>query len=548
MRLIKPLWREFPHVSTPVARDRLPGDVKRLFLILTLLLTCVTAAAQERHNYLAVNGGLLDEAGPYYFIKQGDSSNAFARAQPLAEALKLTVSYVADEKVLVFSDGLRTARFKATSDIAAGLIKAPGTVTLSPPVGGQTTLASPLAILVDGVAYVAITPLVAAFEGVSSWNAERHIITIDTADRLGYTLARARTGLTDGVSRVAIDIPENADYQVAAGGKAFVIVLPGARSESYDVAVDDPNLSAVGVTAEAGRVTIGVHTKFDLEASGSGFRVGIVPKATGRTLYVDFAPSVRGNAVTALQPAPGAGQTEPAIQEALQVVPEHRQVVVIDAGHGGHDPGATGFAIEKQIVLSVAMKLKQLLEAEGVDVILTRGDDTFLTLQQRSLFATPERNVFVSIHANSAANASASGIETWVFGEPLNPSLIDRAIEENGGGTEGQALTEEARASARDLAADILREAQLNYSLTLAETVQRNLIDATGARDRGVRANLFYVIRTARIPAILVELGFVSNPEEGRDLATDSYQGKLAKALADGLLEFLHGGGLVARR
>lgn len=519
--------------------------MKRLLLILTLLLTCVTAAAQERHNYLAVNGTVVDAAGPYYFIQQGDSSNAFARAQPLAEAMKLTVNYVADEKVLVFSDGFRTARFKATADIAAGLPKAQNTVTLSPALGGQTTLASPMVILVDGVAYVAVTPLVTAFEGESAWNPERHIITIDTADRLGYTLPRARTGITDGVSRVAIDIPENADYQVAAGGKAFVIVLPGARSESYEVTVDDPNLSALSVTNGAGGVRIGVHTKFDLAASGSGFRVGLVPKATGRTLYVDFAPAVRGTAVTALQATPTPTETP---VQALQTVPEQRQVVVIDAGHGGNDPGATGYAVEKSVVLSVALQLKRLLEAEGVEVILTRGDDTFLTLQQRSLFAAPERNLFVSIHANSAANASASGIETWVFGEPLNPSLIDRAIEENGGGTEGQALTEEARASARDLAADILREAQLNYSLTLAETVQRNLIEATGARDRGVRANLFYVIRTARIPAILVELGFVSNPEEGRDLASSSYQGKLAQALADGLLEFLHGGGLVARR
>ena len=187
--------------------------MKRLLLILTLLLTCVTAAAQERHNYLAVNGTVVDAAGPYYFIQQGDSSNAFARAQPLAEAMKLTVNYVADEKVLVFSDGFRTARFKATADIAAGLPKAQNTVTLSPALGGQTTLASPMAILVDGVAYVAVTPLVTAFEGESAWNPERHIITIDTADRLGYAPPRARTGITDGVSRVPIDIPENAEVQ-----------------------------------------------------------------------------------------------------------------------------------------------------------------------------------------------------------------------------------------------------------------------------------------------------------------------------------------------
>lgn len=519
--------------------------MKRLLLTLIVLLASATGAAQERHNYLAVNGLLIDAAGPYYFIKQGDSSNAYARAQALAEAMGLTVNYVPDEKVLVFSDASRTARFKATSDIAAGLVKAPGAVTLSPALGGQTTLASPMAILVDGVAYVAITPLVTAFEGESAWNSERHVITVTTAQRLGYVVQRPRMGLTDGVSRVAIDIPADATYEVAAGGDSFLVVLSGARAEAYSATLDDPNLSSVSVTAAAGQVTLAVRTRHELAPTGSGYRVGVVDKAGLRTLYVDFAPSLQGAVVASLTPAPNPADAAP---QALLAVPEQRQVVVIDAGHGGHDPGATGYAVEKQVVLAVALQLKRLLEAQGIEVILTRDDDTFLTLQQRSLFATPDRNVFVSIHINSAANSSAAGIETWVFGEPLNPSLIDRAIEENGGGAEGQALTEEARQSARDLAADILREAQLNYSLTLAETVQRNLIGATGARDRGVRANLFYVIRTARIPAILVELGFTSNSEEGRKLASASYQATLAQALADGLLEFLRGGGMVARR
>jgi len=518
--------------------------VKRLLPILLVLASCVTVAAQERHNYLAVNGTIVDAAGPYYFIRQGDSSNAYAKAQPLADAMGLTVQYVSSEKVLVFSDGFRTARFQATSDISAGLVKVPGTVSVSPAVSGRTTLPSPKAILVDGVAYVAVTPIVTAFEGVSSWNSERHVITIDTAERLGYLVSRPRTGITDGVSRVAIDIPITAEYEVAAGEGALVIVLPGARAEAFEQDLDDPNISQLSVTSSGAQVTVAARLRYPVDPSGKGYKVGVVDKASGRTLYVDFAPDLAGNAVTALTPPQAADATAP----ALLAVPEHRQVVVIDAGHGGHDPGATGQAVEKQVVLAVALELKRILEAEGVQVILTRDSDTFLTLQQRSLFATPERNIFVSIHANSAPKSTASGIETWVFGEPLDPSNIDRAIEENGGGAEGQALTDEALRSARDLAADILREAQLNYSLTLAETVQRNLVSATGARDRGVRANLFYVIRNARIPAILVEIGFTSNPEEGRKLGTASYQEKLAQALADGLLEFLHGGGMVARR
>src|SRR5690606_16777481 len=202
----------------------------------------------------------------------------------------------------------------------------------------------------------------------------------------------------------------------------------------------------------------------------------------------------------------------------------------------------------RQVVLSVALKLKQRLEAAGLEVILTRDTDVFLTLQQRSEFATTERNIFVSIHANSAPNNKAQGIETWVFGEPLDPALIERAIRENGGGAVGEELTQAARQVANQLAFDILREAQFNLSLSLAESVQSHLVSKTGATDRGVRSNLFYVIRTARIPAILVELGFVNHPEEGPRLADAAYQARLADGLADGILAFLRNGGSLANR
>ncbi|HLV11545.1 MAG TPA: N-acetylmuramoyl-L-alanine amidase, partial [Trueperaceae bacterium] len=251
-----------------------------------------------------------------------------------------------------------------------------------------------------------------------------------------------------------------------------------------------------------------------------------------------------GAAVTAI------GQPRPASEpQALAQAPRGRQVVVIDAGHGGHDPGANSrHATEKAVVLAVARMLAERLEAAGLEVILTRDHDTFLTLQQRSEFATTDKNIFVSIHANSADKSSAEGIETWVFGEPLDPALIERAIRENGGGAVGEELTREARRVADQLAFDILREAQFNLSLSLAESVQSHLVSATGAKDRGVRTNLFYVLRTARIPAILVELGFVSNPDEGSRLSDPRYQAVLADGLADGILAFLANGGAVARR
>src|SRR5690606_38337280 len=519
-------------------------DVFRLLLTLILVLVCCSAFAQQRHNYLAVNGTIIDDAGPYYFIAQGDSSNAFAKAVPLADAMGLRVSYQAEAKQLVFTDGRRTVMFSATADIAEGLPKRSGSVRLEPALRGTNVLDSPLALLVDGTAYVPISPLVLAFEGLSDWNSQSRVVTVDTADRLGYTLPSPRIGLTDGVSRVAIDLPTGATYDVAAGSRSFIIALPGARADQETRHVGDDNVESVSIAGTSQRATITIHTAFQLDAAGSGYRIGTVQRTDGTTLYIDFAAGLAGVAVQAVGQAPV--DTGP---QALAAAPEMRQVVVIDAGHGGHDPGASSsHAIEEHVVLSVALKLKQRLESAGLEVILTRDHDTFLTLQQRSAFATTERNIFVSIHANSAPSNKANGIETFVFGEPLDPSLIDRAITENGGGVLGQELTEVARQTANSMAADILREAQLNYSLSLAQSVQSNLVSATGAVDRGVKANLLYVIRTARIPAILVELGFVNNAAEGAQLATDSYQDTLAQGLATGILEFLQGGGMLANR
>jgi N-acetylmuramoyl-L-alanine amidase len=218
--------------------------------------------------------------------------------------------------------------------------------------------------------------------------------------------------------------------------------------------------------------------------------------------------------------------------------------VVLDAGHGGHDPGTVSdWAREEEIVLDVTLRLADRLEAAGVEVVLTRDRDTFLTLQERSTYATTERNVFVSIHANAAPSRQAQGIETWVFGRPLDPSLIERAVRENGGGELGARRTAEAAASADSIAGDILSERQLNDSLGLAEHVQSRMVAATGATDRGVRQNLFYVIRNSRIPAILVELGFVSHAEEGRKLMRSDYRDALADALAEGILAFFENGG-----
>ena len=218
--------------------------------------------------------------------------------------------------------------------------------------------------------------------------------------------------------------------------------------------------------------------------------------------------------------------------------------VVIDPGHGGVDPGANGIVVEEEVVLDVSLRLKDMLERYGIEVIMTREDDSSLKsskradLAARAAQATVERNLFVSIHANAAKNQDAHGVETWVFGKPLNDTLLQNAINENGGGKVGVELTQEMQASFSAALLDIVSEEQLRFSKILAESIQSQMVAKTGARDRGIKENYFYVIRNAQSPAVLVEIGFVNHPEEGELLATDDYRNKLAEGLFDGIMGF----------
>lgn len=169
--------------------------------------------------------------------------------------------------------------------------------------------------------------------------------------------------------------------------------------------------------------------------------------------------------------------------------------VVIDAGHGGHDRGASSGGIhEKHLCLDIATRVSQILRRKGMAVTMTRTTDRYLTLGQRVQIADRTSDcAFVSIHINSAGS-HAAGIETYHYGG----------------------------------ASRISRE--------LASAVQTRLIRATGATNRGVKTANFYVIRRTKRPAILVECGFVSNGEERRRMLDPRYRQRLAQAIADGIL------------
>ncbi|WP_416340719.1 N-acetylmuramoyl-L-alanine amidase [Streptococcus salivarius] len=191
------------------------------------------------------------------------------------------------------------------------------------------------------------------------------------------------------------------------------------------------------------------------------------------------------------------------------------KIVYLDAGHGGYDPGASYFGIsEKSLTLAIQSRVKAKLEAEGYQVVTTRTSDTYVDLADRSRAANAsESDIFVSIHINASGSSAAQGIETYYY-QPYAeyPSRINATYHAN--------------------------PTRLSMSDTLANAIQSSLINATGAQNQGVKRQTFAVLRETTAPAVLLELGFLSNPQEATRLNTSAYQETLANAIVAGIKSY----------
>lgn len=221
--------------------------------------------------------------------------------------------------------------------------------------------------------------------------------------------------------------------------------------------------------------------------------------------------------------------TEVVVVEEKPVVPvvvptrRERPLVLVDAGHGGGDGGAVwNGIIEKNLALTLALQLKEELRQLGVDVVLTRSRDEFVTLEKRAEKAVELKvDALVSLHLNSAGDeASVRGIETYYS---TNKSLSAvRAMQ--------VALGLPSTAGLKDRRGE-----------KLAAAVQRIVVEKTGAVNRGTKERAYTVVHGAYCPSILVECGFISNPAEAERLKTRAYQVKLTSGIAKGVVAFLHG-------
>ena len=239
---------------------------------------------------------------------------------------------------------------------------------------------------------------------------------------------------------------------------------------------------------------------------------------------------------------------EKAFSEADALSRSHFSIaaILIDPGHGGKDPGAIGEqvvagkklrVIEKEVTLDISLKLYEALKDRYPDkrILITREGDSYPSLEDRVdmansvELASNEAIIYVSIHANSSFNKNAKGFEVWY----LNPEFRRTLVDAKKPGGPGQEIAPILNA--------MLEEEFTTESIILARNIMSGLQSGIGQEspNRGIRADEWFVVRNARMPSVLIEAGFVTNPDEGKLLTKDDYLLRVANGVYTGLVDFV---------
>ena len=217
--------------------------------------------------------------------------------------------------------------------------------------------------------------------------------------------------------------------------------------------------------------------------------------------------------------------------------------MVIDPGHGGKDYGAPGYhrgVHEKKVTLEIAMRLAKQIKTElGLEVVLTRNGDRYLTLEERTAIAnTKSADMFISIHTNASRDRRAYGIETYFLNLATDEEAIRVAAMENATSTKNIS-------DLQKILYDLMQNAKINESSRLAAYVQSATVQHlknkrySRVKSKGVKQAPFYVLLGAQMPSILIETSFISNSRECERLVNSKYQTRLAEGIVQGIRNYI---------
>jgi len=220
--------------------------------------------------------------------------------------------------------------------------------------------------------------------------------------------------------------------------------------------------------------------------------------------------------------------------------------VVLDAGHGGKDPGTMrGNVKEKDIVLDVVLKIGKILEQnKDITVIYTRKTDVFVELRERATIANKAKaNLFISVHCNGVKSTAAKGTETFVMGMSRTDTNLDISKKENGVIFLEENYNEKYKGfdpnnPATLLGLKILQEEFLYQSIELASEIENNFISKNNRYSRGVKQQPIWVLDATVMPGVLIELGFVSHPDEGKYISSESGKEEMSQSISNAIITY----------
>lgn len=341
-------------------------------------------------------------------------------------------------------------------------------------------------------------------------------------------LKQIRTGqFTPETVRVVLDIESISDYKIFSLPDPFRVVID-VRGETK-------------VPEELSKIS--PQPPAQISSNSTTPAVVTQPAPEKKMIVLDDQKKTVADAGKVQIPTPELTEGTKAIEISLaQQLGLGVRKIVVDPGHGGKDPGASAFGLkEKDIVLKICKKLAPTLAKQtGAEVILTRDTDTYIPLEERTAIAnTQGADLFISLHINAHPSPKVHGLETYYLNLSTNAEAMRVAAFEN-------ATSTHQMSDLQDILSDIMKNSKINESSRLAGYVHNSLSDGFKEvqegkfKDLGVKQAPFYVLIGAEMPAILIEIAFITNPDESMHLSQDIFLEGIVRDIADGVEFYIH--------
>jgi N-acetylmuramoyl-L-alanine amidase len=375
-------------------------------------------------------------------------------------------------------------------------------------------------MLVDGKPYVpwqffqGLLLRTSSLEAV--WDSAAHTLTVRPPQREAVS-AQVSVANVQGITKLVMTLSAPVEYAIVRQPGSYVVrfkspVRPPFAEQSYE----DPTVTKVTFTGDEMKIFLAA------------------PDIAGDAYQLDNPSRI----VLDLRKAAGAVSTPaPVVPSQTAPHPPGIRTIVIDPGHGGKEVGAIGPAglMEKDLTLQLCRRLAASLGAKtGARVILTRDDDSLVSLDQRTAIANQyQADLFLSVHLNAAVRSEAKGSETYFLSLEASDEIARSAAE-----IENASAATNADADLKLILWDLAQQAYLDESSRFAQAIQEALNAKTGVQNRGVKQAPFKVLIGATMPAALVEVGFISNPDEEAKLKTEAFQSLLVDAITSAVVRY----------